>query len=70
MLALLYFKKDTFFKKKHLSIHFNDFIFASFTLVVILFKSLEMSELKNMGYLITDDSKPDKFIDTYGHGYG
>ena len=29
-----------------------------------------MSELKNMGYLITDNSKPDKFIDTYGHGYG
>ena len=36
--------------------------------LVILFKSLEISELKNMGYLITDDSKPDKFIDTYGHG--
>ena len=45
------------------------FIFASFTLVVILFKSLEMSELKNMGYLITDDSKPDECINTFGHGY-
>ena len=25
---------------------------------------------KNIGYIITDDSKPDKFIDKYGYGYG
>jgi len=25
---------------------------------------------KNIGYVITDDSKPDKFIDKYGYGYG
>lgn len=29
-----------------------------------------MSELKNMGYLITDDSKTDECINTFGHGYG
>ena len=29
-----------------------------------------MSELKNMGYFITDDSKPDECINTFGHGYG
>ena len=59
-----------FFKKKHLSIHFNDCIFASYILIVILFKSLEILKQKNMGYLITDDSKPDKFINNYGHGFG
>ena len=25
---------------------------------------------KNIGYLIVDDTKPDKFIDKYGYGYG
>jgi len=25
---------------------------------------------KNIGYVITDDTKPDKFIDKYGYAYG
>ena len=30
----------------------------------------EKYKTKNIGYIITDDSKPDKFIDKYGYGYG
>ena len=26
--------------------------------------------IKNVGYVITDDTKPDKLIDKYGYGYG
>ena len=29
----------------------------------------EKYKIKNMSYVITDDSKPDKFLDKYGYGY-
>ena len=31
---------------------------------------IEKYKPKNIGYVITDDSKPDKLIDKYGYGYG
>ena len=30
----------------------------------------EKYKIKNMSYVITDDSKPDKFLDKYGYKYG
>jgi uncharacterized protein involved in exopolysaccharide biosynthesis/Mrp family chromosome partitioning ATPase len=30
----------------------------------------EKYKIKNMGYVISDDSKPDKFLDKYGYKYG
>jgi len=44
--------------------------FSSKKLVNYVLDYKEKYKPKNMGYLITDDSKPDKFIDKYGYGYG
>ena len=44
--------------------------FSSKKLVNYVLDYKEKYKPKNMGYLITDDSKPDKFIEKYGYGYG
>ena len=44
--------------------------FSSKKLVNFLIEYDEKFEPKNIGYVITDDTKPDKFIDKYGQGYG
>tara|TARA_B110000046_G_C12941095_1_gene375808 strand:+ start:93 stop:1142 length:1050 start_codon:yes stop_codon:yes gene_type:complete len=44
--------------------------YSSKKLVNDLLEYKEKYELKNVGYIIVDDSKSDKFIDKYGYKYG
>jgi capsular exopolysaccharide synthesis family protein len=44
--------------------------FSSKKLVNYVLDYKEKYNKKNLGYVITDDSKPDKFIDKYGYRYG
>ena len=44
--------------------------FSSKKLVNYVLDYKEKYNKKNIGYLIVDDTKPDKFIDKYGYGYG
>ena len=44
--------------------------YSSKKLVNELLEYKEKYELKNVGYIIVDDSKSDKFIDKYGYKYG
>jgi len=44
--------------------------FSSKKLVNYVLDYKEKYNKKNIGYVITDDTKPDKFIDKYGYGYG
>lgn len=55
----------------------SDFVFHVFRknfspkkLVNYVLDYKEKYKIKNMSYIITDDSKPDKFIDKYGYRYG
>ena len=44
--------------------------FSSKKLVNYVLDYKEKYNKKNIGYVITDDTKPDKFIDKYGYAYG
>jgi hypothetical protein len=57
-------------EKSDFIIHVFRKYFSSIKLVYILLEYIEKFKLKNIGYIITDDTKPDKFIDKYGYGYG
>ena len=55
----------------------SDFVFHVFRknfspkkLVNYVLDYKEKYKIKNMSYIITDDSKPDKFLDKYGYKYG
>jgi len=55
----------------------SDFVFHVFRknfspkkLVNYVIDYKEKYKIKNMSYVITDDSKPDKFLDKYGYKYG
>jgi uncharacterized protein involved in exopolysaccharide biosynthesis/Mrp family chromosome partitioning ATPase len=55
----------------------SDFVFHVFRknfspkkLVSYVLDYKEKYKIKNMSYIITDDSKPDKFLDKYGYKYG
>ena len=57
-------------EKSDFIIHVFRKYFSSKKLVNFLIEYNEKFKPKNIGYVITDDTKPDKFIDKYGYGYG
>jgi len=57
-------------QKSDFVIHVFRKYFSSKKLVNFLLEYNEKYKPKNIGYIITDDTKPDKFIDKYGYGYG
>ena len=56
-------------QKSDFVIHVFRKYFSSKKLVNFLLEYNEKYKPKNIGYVVTDDTKPDKFIDKYGYGY-
>ena len=70
--APVLFMVDSIKKKKKSDYVFHVFRrnFSPKKLVNYVIDYKEKYKIKNMSYVITDDSKPDKFLDKYGYKYG